>query len=86
MQWHEPVTEKPVLNTTEIWEFVNTTDDAHLIHLHLVRFQVLDRKPFDVNHFLLTQQLRGQWFNYRIFIFEDVSRIICGAQDPLFLP
>jgi spore coat protein A len=46
--WHEPVTETPRLNSTEIWEFVNLTEDTHPMHLHLVRFQVLDRRPFDV--------------------------------------
>lgn len=45
--WHMPITEKPVLDTTEIWEFVNLTEDTHPIHLHLVRFQLLDRRPFD---------------------------------------
>jgi spore coat protein A, manganese oxidase len=47
-RWHEPVSEKPVLDTTEIWEFLNLTEDAHPIHLHLVRFQILDRRP--INH------------------------------------
>ena len=45
--WHMPITEKPVLGTTEIWEIVNLTDDTHPIHLHLVRFQILDRRRFD---------------------------------------
>ena len=38
--WAMPVTEKPVLNTTEIWTFVNLSGDAHPMHLHLVRFQI----------------------------------------------
>lgn len=47
-RWMEPVTERPRLNSTEVWEFVNLTEDTHPIHLHLVRFQVLDRRVFDV--------------------------------------
>ncbi len=47
-RWHEPVTEQPRLNSTEIWEFVNLTEDTHPMHLHLVRFQLLDRRLFDV--------------------------------------
>jgi spore coat protein A, manganese oxidase len=46
-RWHEPITENPVINTAEIWSLVNLTDDSHPIHLHLVRFQILDRRPFD---------------------------------------
>jgi len=45
--WHQPITEKPVINTTEIWNLVNLTDDVHPIHLHLVRFQILDRRVFE---------------------------------------
>ena len=55
--WMEPVTENPVLNSTEIWSFINLTDDSHPIHLHLVRFQVLDRKPFDVAVYQLTGKI-----------------------------
>jgi spore coat protein A, manganese oxidase len=56
--WHQPVTEKPTLGTTEIWEFLNLTEDTHPIHLHLVRFHVLDRQQFDVDHYLMNGKLR----------------------------
>jgi spore coat protein A len=36
-RWHEHVTEKPVIDTIEIWSIVNATEHAHRIHLHLVR-------------------------------------------------
>ena len=44
--WHSPTTENPALNATEIWEIYNATGDAHPIHLHLVHFDVLDRREF----------------------------------------
>jgi spore coat protein A len=37
-QWHEPVTETVRLNTTEILEFINLTEDTYPMHLRLVRF------------------------------------------------
>jgi spore coat protein A len=43
----DPITEDPANGSIEIWEFVNTTIDAHPIHLHAVHFQLLDRRPFD---------------------------------------
>ncbi len=56
--WDMPVTENPVLDSTEIWGFVNTTDDAHPIHLHLVRFQILDRRSFDIGTYWSTGTLK----------------------------
>jgi spore coat protein A len=56
--WHMPVTETPVLGTTEIWEIVNLTDDTHPIHLHLVRFQILDRRRFDAFQYITQNTLR----------------------------
>ncbi len=52
--WHHPITEKPVLGTTEIWQLANMTEDVHPIHLHMVRFQILDRQPFDAFHYSTT--------------------------------
>lgn len=46
--WDDPVTERPKVGTTEIWSILNTTGDAHPVHLHQVQFQILDRQPVTV--------------------------------------
>lgn len=56
--WSMPVTENPVLDSVEIWTLVNLTDDSHPIHLHMVRFQILDRRRFDPFVYLTTGELR----------------------------
>jgi spore coat protein A, manganese oxidase len=56
--WNMPVTENPILDSTEIWGLINTTDDAHPIHLHLVRFQILDRRNFDVSAYWSKGELK----------------------------
>ena len=44
LTWSDAITENPTLGDQEIWEFYNNTVDAHPIHLHLVRFQVINRQ------------------------------------------
>jgi FtsP/CotA-like multicopper oxidase with cupredoxin domain len=39
--------EEPKLNTVEEWDIVNTTGDAHPIHLHLTQFRILNRQRID---------------------------------------
>lgn len=56
--WHMPVTENPALDSTEIWSFVNPTDDSHPIHLHLVRFQILDRRQIEPFAFRSKRQVK----------------------------
>lgn len=46
--YDDPVTESPVIGSMEKWRFINTTDDAHPMHLHLVQFQILERQGFDM--------------------------------------
>jgi spore coat protein A, manganese oxidase len=55
--WNMPVTETPVLGSTEIWRLINPTNDSHPIHLHLVRFQILDRQPYEPWLFQTKRQL-----------------------------
>jgi spore coat protein A, manganese oxidase len=45
--WHD-ITEYPVLDTTEVWNFINRSGVAHPMHMHLVLFQVLDRQAFEM--------------------------------------
>jgi spore coat protein A, manganese oxidase len=49
--FHEDATENVVIpagqsSVTEMWEFWNCSEDAHPLHMHLVRFRVLNRQPF----------------------------------------
>ncbi len=55
--WADPVTEQVKLNSVEIWSLANLTEDTHPIHLHMVRFQVLDRRSFSVDDYLATNEL-----------------------------
>lgn len=40
------VTETPQVGSTELWEIINLTMDAHPMHTHLTQFQVLNRQQF----------------------------------------
>ncbi|GLI39388.1 VCBS repeat-containing protein [Geobacter hydrogenophilus] len=44
LNWSDPLTELPALNSTETWEIYNTTLDGHPVHLHLVRFELVNRQ------------------------------------------
>ena len=41
--WDEAIVTNPQLDDIEIWELYNNSADAHPIHLHLVKFQVINR-------------------------------------------
>jgi spore coat protein A len=52
------VVDAPAVGTTEIWNFVNLTTDAHPLHVHLVQFNVLERRSFDLARYLNTGEVR----------------------------
>jgi spore coat protein A len=51
-KYDDPVTEFVKLGSIEKWRFINTTEDAHPMHIHLVQFQILHRQGYDAIAFL----------------------------------
>ncbi len=47
--WMDPITQNPAGGATEIWEFYNTTEDAHPMHIHAVSFELVNRQPITVD-------------------------------------
>jgi FtsP/CotA-like multicopper oxidase with cupredoxin domain len=44
--------EMPMEGDTEVWEIINTTADAHPIHMHLVQFQLMSRQNYNTNKYI----------------------------------
>jgi len=42
-----PITEKPELNSVEEWVFINSTPDVHPMHIHLTKFEVIEKGYID---------------------------------------
>jgi hypothetical protein len=44
--WSEQINQMPTVGSTETWEMWNHSADAHPMHMHLVKFKVIDREAF----------------------------------------
>lgn len=53
--WNAPVSELPLVGSTEDWQLVNLTGGAHPIHLHLIQFRLQSRQDF------LSSQYTTDW-------------------------
>lgn len=58
MRFHEPVTEKICNDTVEIWRIINIGSHPHPMHFHLLHFYILDKQPFDIDHYWKTKELK----------------------------
>jgi FtsP/CotA-like multicopper oxidase with cupredoxin domain len=45
--WSDPIMQNPASDATETWELWNLSADAHPIHIHLVKFKVVNREELD---------------------------------------
>jgi spore coat protein A len=49
--YDDALSETVKLGSTEKWRFINTTEDSHPMHLHLVQFQIVQRQGYDTAAF-----------------------------------
>jgi hypothetical protein len=73
------VTETPVEGTTELWQIINTTEDAHPIHIHLVQFQLVSRQSFDVERYVTDYENSFTGVN------GGMAGMYMGGEGPPFL-
>lgn len=46
-KWDSPISESPIVGSTEEWEIVNLTNGAHPIHVHLIQFKDANRQKIN---------------------------------------
>jgi len=51
LRFDDPVTIQVPVGDVEDWLLINLTEDTHPIHLHLVQFEVVDRRPFEADRY-----------------------------------
>jgi spore coat protein A len=73
------LTEKPIEGTTEKWQIVNLTMDAHPMHMHLVQFQLVSRQNFDVMGYM------NAYMNSFTGVNGGMAGMYMGAEGPPFL-
>jgi spore coat protein A len=53
MEHWDDISEFPMLNTREIWEFENANNSMHPMHVHLVKFQVVQKRDLNTGQLIL---------------------------------
>lgn len=48
--YEQAITERLLQNKPTIWEFLNLSADAHVIHLHQIKFKILDRRDVGLSY------------------------------------
>jgi spore coat protein A len=75
----DPVTDVIKAGTTETWQWINLTVDAHPMHPHLVTVQVVKRQKIDVEAY--TEDWEAYLESGRTTLKPDVNNYLIG--DPL---
>ena len=76
--WSDPIQQNPKLGAIETWELWNWSADAHPIHLHLVKFEVVNRAPVNAPNVLAgvgIQPWEAGWKDTVIAYPGEVTRV-----------
>jgi spore coat protein A len=81
-QFWDDVTEFPKLGEREIWEFENPTSSYHPMHVHLVKFQILDKTDMTTGQPIQLQPWEANTWKDIVHIPPNVrARIIMDFED-----
>jgi spore coat protein A len=81
-QFWDDVTEFPKLGEREIWEFENPTSSYHPMHVHLVKFQILDKTDMSTGQPIPLQPWEANTWKDIVHIPPNVrARIIMDFED-----
>jgi spore coat protein A len=82
-KWSAPISELPLVGSTEKWEIVNLTGDAHPIHLHLVQFLISSRQSFkDEEYMQKWIELNGEPPLDHPTVVLPISQYLVGSPIP----
>ncbi len=74
----DDLSEFPVLGTREIWEFENPTNSMHPMHVHLVKFQILDKTDLTTGQPIPLEP-------WEINTWKDIVRIPANAKARIIM-
>jgi FtsP/CotA-like multicopper oxidase with cupredoxin domain len=73
--WDDPITTNPPIGATEIWEIYNVSADAHPIHPHLVKHEVVSREVIGSGTPRVPEPTEAGWKDTTIMYPGEVTRI-----------
>ncbi len=82
LDFTSPVTELPLVGSTEQWDILNLGGGSHQIHLHLIEFQVVERIPINTAAYLQQWQLMNGHRPVTRPIVVDPSPYFTGSPVP----
>ncbi len=73
--WDDPIAQNPALGAVEEWELWNWSADAHPIHLHLVKFEVVNRQIIGAPDVLPPEPWESGWKDTAIMYPGEITRV-----------